>query len=143
MKPGVFLLIKQIKIYFNNICKLSLCKRTIVPPERIMHLSRPLMPLSCCTIKSLLSLFLKVFTFREGRREGERKGEKHWCVRETSIGCLLHTPNRGLCHNQGLVPDQESNQRPSAVWDDARPTEPSRPGQIPPFSAPPSVSSCA
>ena len=33
--------------------------------------------------------------FRErGRKEG-REGEKHLCVRETSISCILHTPNQG------------------------------------------------
>ena len=30
--------------------------------------------------------------FRERGREGER-GEKHQCVRETSVGCLLQAPN--------------------------------------------------
>ena len=29
---------------------------------------------------------------RERRREEERKGEKHLCERETSIGCLSHAP---------------------------------------------------
>ena len=28
-------------------------------------------------------------------REGERKGEKRWGTRETSISCLLHIPNKG------------------------------------------------
>ena len=34
--------------------------------------------------------------FREGGREGEREGEKHRRERETSIGCLLYVPDRGL-----------------------------------------------
>ena len=34
----------------------------------------------------------KIFIFRK-RREGAREEEKHCCVRETSIGCLLHAPN--------------------------------------------------
>ena len=38
-----------------------------------------------------------IFNFcRQREREGEREGEKHQCVRETSIswmGCLSHTPN--------------------------------------------------
>ena len=34
-----------------------------------------------------------LFIFRERGREGEREGEKHWCARETLIGCLLHTSN--------------------------------------------------
>ena len=33
--------------------------------------------------------------FREEGREGERKGEKHRCVRETLIGCLSHAPSWG------------------------------------------------
>ena len=41
-------------------------------------------------------LFVCLFVFREKRREGEREGEKHWCERETSIGCFLHTLERGL-----------------------------------------------
>ena len=34
-----------------------------------------------------------LFIFRERERVGERQGEKHWCARDTSIGCLLHTFN--------------------------------------------------
>ena len=30
--------------------------------------------------------------FRERWRQAERKGERHLCARETSIGCLWHTP---------------------------------------------------
>ena len=32
-----------------------------------------------------------LFIFRKMGREGE----KHWCVRDTSTGCLSHTPNQG------------------------------------------------
>ena len=35
-----------------------------------------------------------LFIFRERGREGEREGEKHWCVRETSISCLSHAQPR-------------------------------------------------
>ena len=28
-------------------------------------------------------------------REGGKEGEKHWCVRDTSISCPLHAPNWG------------------------------------------------
>ena len=41
-------------------------------------------------------LFFKgfyLFIFRERGREGDREGEKHWCEREISIGCLLHAPS--------------------------------------------------
>ena len=40
----------------------------------------------------LKNLFFIVY-FRERGREGEREGEKHWCERETSIGCLLYAPD--------------------------------------------------
>ena len=40
----------------------------------------------------LKSLFIY---FREKGREGEREGKKHQCARETSIGCLSHTPSQG------------------------------------------------
>ena len=36
-----------------------------------------------------------LFSFRETRREEEREGEKQWCVRDTWISPLLHTPNWG------------------------------------------------
>ena len=36
-----------------------------------------------------------LFIFRERGREGEREGEKHWCVRDTSIGCLSNAPSWG------------------------------------------------
>ena len=37
-----------------------------------------------------------LFIFRKRRRERGREGEKHWCVRETSIGCLLQAPTENL-----------------------------------------------
>ena len=37
--------------------------------------------------------FYFVIAFREKGRE--REGEKHQCERETSIGCLLHSPDPG------------------------------------------------
>ena len=36
-----------------------------------------------------------LFTSREKRREGEREGEKHQCVRDVLIGCLSHAPEWG------------------------------------------------
>ena len=40
-------------------------------------------------------IFLRFYLliFRKRRRKGEREGEKHPCVRDTLIGCLLWTPN--------------------------------------------------
>ena len=54
-------------------------------------------------------LFKKIlFIFqREGKEE--RKGEKHRCLREASIGCSCAPPNRDLAHNLGTCPDWESN----------------------------------
>ena len=34
-----------------------------------------------------------LFIFRERGKEREREGEKHWCVRETFIGCLSNAPS--------------------------------------------------
>ena len=47
-------------------------------------------------VKIIISFFKRfyLFIFRErGRRDKERK--KHRCMRDTSISCLLHAPNRG------------------------------------------------
>ena len=53
-----------------------------------------------------IHLFLRVylFIFREMGREGERKGEKHQCVRKILIGCLLHAPNPGCGPKPRHVP---------------------------------------
>ena len=56
---------------------------------------------------------------REGGRERERERERHWCERETLIGCLLiHAPTRDQTHNLGMCSDQESNPWPfwSTEW---------------------------
>ena len=39
--------------------------------------------------------FIWFYLSLERGREGEREGEKHICVREILIGCLLHSPNQG------------------------------------------------
>ena len=52
---------------------------------------------------------------------GGREGEKYQYVRETAIGCLSHTPNRGLVRNPGMCPDRESNRQHFALWDEAQP----------------------
>ena len=38
---------------------------------------------------------LPILLFREIGREGEKEGEKYKCARDTGIGCLSHTRNRG------------------------------------------------
>ena len=43
----------------------------------------------------LFFLRFYLYCFRERGREGEREREKHQCVREASIGCLLHAPQVG------------------------------------------------
>ena len=67
------------------------------------------------------------FIFRE-RREGEKVREKHRCVRETSIVCLLFTPKWGSARNPGMCPDRELNQRPFRLQAGAQFTEPHQPG---------------
>ena len=83
----------------------------------------------------LLDLFLFVFNtlfiyfWRWEEREKERERnmgvwEKHQLVLVTS-----HTPpTRGLPHNLGICPDQESNQWPFGLWDNAQPIEPHQSG---------------
>ena len=36
-----------------------------------------------------------IYLFLERGREGEREGEKHWCVRDTTISCLSRAPTWG------------------------------------------------
>ena len=67
--------------------------------------------------------FICLLIFKERGTEGGRRGEKHQCERETSVGCLLCTP--GL----GPEPDWELNQRPFALRNYAQPTEPHQSGQ--------------
>ena len=58
----------------------------------------------------LLNWFFKrfyLFIFRQRRREGEREGEKHWCVFASRVA-----PTGDLARNPGMYPDWELNQRP-------------------------------
>ena len=45
-----------------------------------------------CFHNELIIFYIYLFIFREREKEGSREGEKHWCVRETSIGYPLHAP---------------------------------------------------
>ena len=52
---------------------------------------------SCVSLCTHVGFFKRfyVFIFRERGTEGERKGEKHQCARETWICCPSHTSYRG------------------------------------------------
>ena len=47
-----------------------------------------------CFFNFLKKLYL--FIFRQRGRKEERDEAKHWCARETSIGCFSQAPSRGL-----------------------------------------------
>ena len=77
------------------------------------------------TFFSLLKKIL--FSFREMGMEGERDGEKHQCVRDTSISCLSQTLNQRP-GNPGMCPNWELNQWPFCSQASAQSTEPHQPG---------------
>ena len=57
--------------------------------------SQPMLnPLSYTSQGSICYFYLFIYLFLERGegREEEREGEKHWCARETSIGCLSYAP---------------------------------------------------
>ena len=72
--------------------------------------------------------FYNIYLFL-GRGEGrEEEGEKHRCEREILTSCFPYVPqpppDQDQTCNPGKCPDQELNQQPFALWNDARPTEP-------------------
>ena len=75
--------------------------------------------------------FLKFyFRFYRERKGGERKGEKHWCEKETSVfgqGKRNTYPDKDRTRNPGTCPDWESNLRPSGLQAGAQSTEPHQP----------------
>ena len=86
-----------------------------------------------------LGLFLKGFVHihpfleRGGGREEER--ERDVDARETHQLAASHMhPNWGQTCSPGMCPGQGLNRRPSALWDDAHPTEPHRSGRHCTFS---------
>ena len=55
---------------------------------------------------------------REKGRERETEREKHWCERETVIGCLLlFTPTWDRTQNLSMCPEQELNLWSLGLWD--------------------------
>ena len=55
-------------------------------------------------------------------KDGERKGEKHRCERETLMVVFCVHPDRDWTHNPGMGPDWELNRWPSALQDDTQTT---------------------
>ena len=41
-------------------------------------------------------MYLFIYLLLERGEGREKEGKKHQCVRETPIGCLLHTPQLGI-----------------------------------------------
>ena len=75
-----------------------------------------------------LNIFFKrfyLFIFRQSRKEGERKGEKHQCV------VASHMPPTGdLAHNPGMCPNWELNWWPFGSQSSVQYTEQHQPGLI-------------
>ena len=66
-----------------------------------------------------------LFIFQKKRKGGGKKGrETLKCERDIDRLPLICAPTRERTHNPGMCPDQESNQRPFTLQDDAQPTEP-------------------
>ena len=65
-------------------------------------------------------------------KEGEREGEKHWCVSNNIDQLpLTQTPPTGdLAYNPGMCPDWESNRWPFGSQASAQFTEPPSQGYI-------------
>ena len=60
-------------------------------------------------------------------REGEGEGEKYqWKKHQLHVSRT--PPARDLACNPGMCPDQELNQQPFSLQDDAQPTEPHQSG---------------
>ena len=56
--------------------------------------------------------------------------ERNIGVQEKHQSVASHMPpTKDLAHNPGMCTDQESNQQPVALWDNAQPTEPCQLGQ--------------
>ena len=71
-----------------------------------------------------LYIFFKDFIDLFLERGEMRERQKQQCERETLISCPLQAPQLGETCNPGMCPDQESSQRPFALWGNAQPAEP-------------------
>ena len=98
-EAGSFALIKLTNFY---IILCSETPKTVFPRPANLWWSW----LSYCSYLqgNLLLLRFYLFLFRERGRKREREGEKHWCVRNVSIGCLSHAPNQRPGLQPRLVP---------------------------------------
>ena len=76
---------------------------------------------SCLVIYLITYLFIFKNLFLQ-RGEGTERGEEHWCERETSISCLLHTPQLGI--EPATQACTLTRNQTFTLWDDAWPTEP-------------------
>ena len=69
-----------------------------------------------------------LFTFRERRREGEREGEKHQCVRDHRSVASCSPPTWDLACSPGMCPTWPSSHWSLRSHIGAQSTEPNQPG---------------
>ena len=73
--------------------------------------------------------YLFIYLSSEGRGGRKRGRETSMYERNSyQLPCECPQPGTWLAHNPGMCPDQESNQWPFSLQDDAPPTEPWHPG---------------
>ena len=73
---------------------------------------------SCNHFLSVTSTVMLTFSFKIGK-----EGEKHQCVRETTVGCLSHAPTGHPACKPGMCPDWESNWWPLSSQASTQSTE--------------------
>ena len=77
-----------------------------------------------------LSFFLSLIYLFIERGKGGRKRGRQTLMRERNLSLLplACSLTRDQTHDPGMCPDQQSNLRPFALWDNAQPTKPHRSG---------------
>ena len=82
------------------------------------------------SVMPLAFFFKTLFIYFQREEKGGIEGEKHWCMRETSIHCASHMPPTGdLARNPGMCPDRELNLLLFGLQGGgAQSTEPHQPG---------------